>query len=314
MRKPLKITLWTAGVIVALPVLALTTTSIVNVVQTKSDLAAITPYGELVPVDGKQMNVVVSGSGEETIVLLPGLGTAAPGLDFQPLIAELDDTHRVIAVEPFGTGLSDQTDSPRTAANIAREVHEALQQLGVDRYVLMGHSIAGIYALEYSELYPDELVAFVGIDSSVPDQPGWDEPVPTDGLAELRTLGLLRVLSAIGGDTYADLPYDEDTKEQMRFLTTKNSTAPTLLDEMDRAPENFASVSGTTFPASLPVLLFVVQDDSDVDGWLELHEAQAASVDHGLVVPLEGEHYLHHTQSPLIAQDTDEFLTSLSVR
>jgi pimeloyl-ACP methyl ester carboxylesterase len=314
MRKPLKITLWTAGVVVALPVLALTTTSIVNVVATKADLAAITPYGELVPVDGKQMNVVVSGTGDETIVLLPGLGTAAPGLDFEPLIAELDDTHRVIAVEPFGTGLSDQTDSPRTAANIAAEVHEALQQLGVDRYVLMGHSIAGIYALEYSELYPDELVAFVGIDSSVPDQPGWDDPVPTAGLAQLRTLGLLRVLSAIGGDTYAGLPYDEDTKEQMRFLTTKNSTAPTLLDEMDRTPENFASVSGQTFPSTLPVLLFVVQDDSDVDGWLELHEDQAASVDHGEVVPLDGEHYLHHTQSPQIARDTDELLTSLSVR
>ena len=314
MRKPLKITLWTVGVVVALPVLALTTTSIVNVVATKSDLAAITPYGELVPVDGKQMNVVVSGTGDETIVLLPGLGTAAPGLDFEPLIAELDDTHRVIAVEPFGTGLSDQTDSPRTAANIAAEVHEALQQLGVDRYVLMGHSIAGIYALEYSELYPDELVAFVGIDSSVPDQPGWDDPVPTAGLAQLRTLGLLRVLSAIGGDTYAGLPYDEDTKEQMRFLTTKNSTAPTLLDEMDRTPENFASVSGQTFPSTLPVLLFVVQDDSDVDGWLELHEDQAASVDHGEVVPLDGEHYLHHTQSRQIARDTDELLTSLSVR
>jgi pimeloyl-ACP methyl ester carboxylesterase len=314
MRKPLKITLWTAGVVVALPVLALTTTSIVNVVATKSDLAAITPYGELVPVDGKQMNVVVSGTGDETIVLLPGLGTAAPGLDFEPLIAELDDTHRVIAVEPFGTGLSDQTDSPRTAANIAAEVHEALQQLGVDRYVLMGHSIAGIYALEYSELYPDELVAFVGIDSSVPDQPGWDDPVPTAGLSELRTLGLLRVLSAIGGDTYAGMPYDEDTKEQMRFLTTKNSTAPTLLDEMDRTPENFASVSGQTFPSTLPVLLFVVQDDSDVDGWLELHEDQAASVDHGEVVPLDGEHYLHHTQSRQIARDTDELLTSLSVR
>lgn len=314
MRRPLKITLWTVGALVALPVLALTTTSVVNVVQTRSDLAAITPYGELVPVDGKQMNVVVSGTGDETIVLLPGLGTAAPGLDFQPLVAELDDTHRVIAVEPFGTGLSDQTDSPRTAENIVREVHEALQQLGVDRYVLMGHSIAGVYALEYSETYPDELVAFVGIDSSVPDQPGWDEPVPTDGLAELRTLGLLRVLTAIGGDTYADLPYDEATKEQMRLLTTKNSTAPTLLDEMDRSVENFASVSGATFPASLPVLLFVVQDDAEVDGWLQLHEDQAASVDHGQVVALEGDHYLHHTQSPQIARDTDEFLASVSLR
>lgn len=311
MRKPLKITLLTIGVIVALPVLLLTTTSIVNAVATKSDLAAITPYGELVSVDGKKMNVVVSGTGAETIVLLPGLGTAAPGLDFQPLISQLDDKYLVVAVEPFGTGLSDQTDVPRTAKNIAQEVHEALHELGVDRYVLMGHSIAGIYALEYSKLYASELIAFVGIDSSVPDQPGASEPVPTGGLVELRNLGILRAVTAISGDPFAGMPYDERTKTQMRFLTTKNSTAPTLLDEMNRTPVNFASVSGTTFPADLPVLLFVVKDDA---GWVSLHERQAASVDHGEVVTLTGDHYLHHTQSARLASDTSAFLDALPVR
>jgi pimeloyl-ACP methyl ester carboxylesterase len=314
LRKPLKVIVWTVGVLVAVPALTLTTTSIVNVVATRSDLAAVTSYGERVPVDGKEMNVVVSGAGDDTIVLLPGLGTAAPGLDFQPLISELDDTHRVVAVEPFGTGLSDQTDTPRTATAIAGEVHEALSHLGVDRYALMGHSISGVYALEYSRLYPDELTAFIGIDSSVPDQPGAEDPVPTDGLVALRALGLLRVASALGGDTYAGLPYDESTKEQMRLLTTKNSTAPTLLDEMERTPANVASVSGATFPADLPVLIFVAQSDASADadagadGWLELHETQAASVDRGQVVPLPGEHYLHHTQSARIAADTDEFL------
>ncbi|GAA1493455.1 alpha/beta fold hydrolase [Curtobacterium herbarum] len=311
LRRPLRITLWTVATLVALPILAVATTSIVNAVATHSELAAIRPYGERVPVDGGRMNVVVSGAGAETIVLLPGLGTAAPGLDFQPLISELDDTHRVVAVEPFGTGLSDQTDSPRTAANIAGEVHEALHHLGVDRYVLMGHSIAGIYALEYSHRYADEVTAFVGIDSSVPDQPGWDEPPATEGLVALRDLGILRVLTAVRGDTFAGLPYDDATKQQMRLLTTKNSTAPTLLDEMDRAPENFASVRGETFPADLPVLLFVAQGDGEEDGWRTLHERQAASVEHGRVVTLRGDHYLHHTRSPEIAADTDVFLAAV---
>ncbi|WP_423920708.1 alpha/beta fold hydrolase [Frigoribacterium sp. 2-23] len=311
MRTRLKVALWTAGVIVLLPAVTLATTSIVNIVATKSDLAAIEPYGELVPVDGKHMNVVISGTGGDTIVLLPGLGTAAPGLDFQPLIRELDDTHRVVAIEPFGTGLSDQTDSPRTAANIAGEVHEALQHLGIDRYALMGHSIAGIYALEYSRLYPSELTAFIGIDSSVPDQPGSDDPVPTDGLVDLRNLGLLRVFSALGADPYDGLQYDDATKQQMRLLTTKNSTAPTFLDEAAHTPGNFASVRDVLFPAALPVLLFVVQTDSDVEGWTQLHKAQAATVERGQVVALPGQHYLHHTQSPRIAADTDMFLDTV---
>lgn len=312
MRKPWKVVLTTLGVIVAVPVLAIATTAIVNVIATKVEASVFVPYGESVTVDGKSMNVVVAGAGEETIVLLPGLGTAAPGLDFQPLISELEDTYRVVAVEPFGTGLSDQTDVARTADNITREVHEALQELGIDRYVLMGHSISGIYALTYTAAYPDEVTAFIGIDSSVPDQPGADEPIPTSVIATLSNLGLTRVLSAIAGDPYDGLPYDEDTKKQMQVLSARNAAAPTLLDEMDRAPENFAAVSGLTFPADLPVLLFVVAEDAEVTGWLELHEAQAASVDRGEVITLEGGHYLHHTQSPEIATQTRLFLDSLA--
>ena len=314
MKKPLRIALTTLGVLVAIPVLFVATTAVVNAVATASEASAITDYGQRVPVDGKQMNVVQSGDGDQTIVLLPGLGTAAPGLDFQPLIDELDDTYRVVAVEPFGTGLSDQTDTPRTAANITREVHEALQYLDVNRYVLMGHSIAGIYALSYSAAYADELVAFVGIDSSVPDQPGADEPIPAGLISTMSTLGITRALTALAPDPYLGLPYDEETIERMKLLSSKNAAAPTLVNEMDNTPANFASVSGATFPADLPVLLFVRSTDTDVDGWVALHDKQAASVDTGQVITLTGDHYLHHTLSPEIAQGTTDFLATLSIR
>jgi len=311
MRKPWKVVLTTLGVIVAVPVFAITSTAIVNVIATRVEASVFTAYGERVAVDGKSMNVVVAGEGDETIVLLPGLGTAAPGLDFEPLIAELQTTHRVVAVEPFGTGLSDQTDVARTAENISREVHEALQQLGIDRYALMGHSISGIYALTYTAAYPDEVTAFIGIDSSVPDQPGWNDPIPTSTIATLSNLGLTRVLSAIAADPYEGLPYDEATADRMNVLSARNAAAPTMLDEMDHAPANFEAVSGTTFAADLPVLLFVAAEDAEVPGWLELHEAQAASVDHGRVVALEGGHYLHHTQSAALADETRTFLDGL---
>jgi len=314
MKKPLRIALTTLGVFVAIPVLLVATTAVVNVVATSAEASSITDYGQRVPVDGKEMNVVQSGDGEQTIVLLPGLGTAAPGLDFQPLIDELDDTYRVVVVEPFGTGLSDPTDTERTAANITREVHEALQYLGVDRYVLMGHSIAGIYALTYSAAYADELVAFVGIDSSVPDQPGSDEPIPAGLISSLSALGITRALTALAPDPYAGLSFDEQTVSQMKLLSTKNAAAPTLINEMENTAANFAAVSGATFPAGLPVLLFVRASDTDVDGWVALHEQQAASVDTGQVIELTGDHYLHHTLSPEIAADTTAFLGALSMR
>ncbi|MET0854073.1 MAG: alpha/beta hydrolase, partial [Microterricola sp.] len=86
MKKFLRVTLKTIGVIVAVLALALATTAVVNVAATSAEAERIESYGQLVPVDGKEMNVEISGSGDETIVLLPGFGTAAPALDFSPLI------------------------------------------------------------------------------------------------------------------------------------------------------------------------------------------------------------------------------------
>lgn len=308
MKKRTRITLTVAAALVLAPAVAVGAMAAVNAIATDSEASRIESYGQRVSVEGRTMNVVISGDHDQTIVLLPGLGTAAPGLDFAPLIDQLDDDYRVIAVEPFGTGLSDGTDVPRTSENISREVHAALQQLGVREYVLMGHSIAGIYALTYTELFPDEVTAFVGIDNSVPDQPGSEEPIPTDALVLLNDLGVTRALQAVSPDPYEGLPYDERAKQQMRMLSARNATAPTMVDEMQHASRNFADASGARFAASLPVLLFVRENDTDVADWVSLHEHQAASVDRGELVTMTGDHYLHHTLAAQIAAETKRFL------
>ncbi|MFK4790019.1 alpha/beta fold hydrolase [Microbacterium sp. ZW T5_56] len=314
MRKPLKVTLITLGSVLAIPVVLLGTTFAVNAVATRHELASIKDYGQRVDVDGHEMNVVITGTGDDTIVLLPGLGTASPWLDYQPLVTKLEQDHRVVVVEPFGYGLSDQTDVPRTTKNIVEEVHTALQEVDITRYTLMGHSIAGLYALTYAEQYRDELRAFVGIDTSVPNQPGWDDPTSTAGITDLRNLGITRALSALSGDPYAGLPYSDDEKQQMGYFTTRNASEPTVLNELENASANFGAAATATFPADLPVLLFIATQDGDFDNWKNLHDGQVARLQNGSVVPLDGTHYLHHTQSETIAQDTDEFLSALPVR
>lgn len=310
MKKIIKVPLITIGAIVGVVALTLATTTIVNAVATNNEAQNLPRYGQLVPVDGKQMNVLISGEGEETIVLLPGFGTAAPALDFQPLITELESSYRVVAVEPFGYGLSDQTEKARTTENIVSEVHEALQALDIDRYTLMGHSIAGIYGIAYANTYRDEVTAFVGIDSSVPEQPGMDEELPLNTINALQTLGLLRVLNSLN-DPYDGLPFDEETKGQMLVLSSQNSLSPTYLSEAEHIGSNFGAALGTTFPHDLPVLLFAQADSPDIATWAELHEKQAASVDNGEVIFLDGGHYLHHTLSKEIARDTARFLSEL---
>lgn len=326
MKKFLRIVLTGVVALVALVLAGLLTTTIVNTAASAAEATRIEEYGQRVEVDGKRMNVSVTGDGDQTIVLLPGFGTGSPVLDFSPLVGELSSSYRVVVVEPFGYGLSDGTDVPRTTENIVSEVHEALQALDVDRYVLMGHSIAGLYGIEYATRYPDEVTAFVGIDSSVPGQPGMDTQFPTGLMGAAKSLGLVRVLSAVVGDGLdgaegsegsdgtkasagsrgsdaTDGPvYSDHVREQMRMLSNKNSLSSTYRDEMAHIPTNFERALGSTFPADLPLLLFVVAHNEKNPDWLPLHEQQAAEADDGTVVPLDGEHYLHHTHAAEIAE------------
>ncbi|KJC63146.1 alpha/beta fold hydrolase [Agreia bicolorata] len=286
--------------------LGLATTTVVHAVASSVESDRIEPYGTPVTVDGKQMNVVVTGEGPD-IVLLPGFGTASPALDFAPLVAELAVDHRVTVVEPFGYGLSDGTDAERTTANIVTEIHDAVTALGLERYTLMGHSIAGIYGIEYANRYPDEVTAFVGIDSSVPGQPGMDAEFPTGLLAVAKNLGLVRLVAAVSGDDYGDAAYSDHDREQLAMLSNRNSLSPTYLDEMAHIRTNFADALGTGFPKGLPLLLFVVANNESNPGWLGLHEEQAAAVSDGTVVPIDGEHYLHHAHHDEIATGIREW-------
>jgi len=291
----------TVSAIGAVVALGLATTTVVNVVASNAESSKIESYGQRVDVNGSKMNVLVTGSGLKDVVLLPGFGTSSPVLDFAPLVRDLAKDHRVIVVEPLGYGLSDGTDRERTTENIVQEVHSALQSLHVNRYILMGHSIAGIYGIDYVKRYPDEVSAFVGIDTSVPGQPGTDTQFPTGLMSAAKNLGLLRVITAIAFADDNSPAYSDYANDQMQMLTNRNSMSPTYLNEMEHIGSNFQRALGTGFPKDLPLLLFAVAENKQNPEWLELHRRQAASVTDGTVVPIPGEHYLHHTHGGEIA-------------
>ncbi|WP_232515622.1 alpha/beta fold hydrolase [Aeribacillus pallidus] len=114
------------------------------------------------------MHVYTKGDGENTIVLLSGLGTAAPVLDFEPLVNELAKNHKVVVVESFGYGWSNVTNKERTVENIVEEIRTALKSNIEGPYILMPPSISGIYSMYYANAYPDEVKAVIGIDFTLP--------------------------------------------------------------------------------------------------------------------------------------------------
>jgi len=302
--------------IAALIVLGLILVStVVNLVMESAEKSSMAAYGERIAVGSGALNVYRNGQEDgQPIVLLSGLGTPAPGLDFAPLARELSGFD-VIAVEGFGYGYSDMEAPPRSNENISTELHEVLAKLQVKQpYVLAGHSIAGFYMLDYANRFPTEVAAVVGIDATIP-KPG-DQPVPDPepGINWERALavtGIVRAVTAVAPglvDPASDA-YTDDELHRMRLMASWNYGNSAVADESARIANNAAALRGVTYPDDLPVLALVADEKTDSTA------TKTAAVQNLLknvkrhqIVTLDGNHYLHWSQSKRMAEEIQAFL------
>jgi pimeloyl-ACP methyl ester carboxylesterase len=120
----------------------------------------------LVDVGGHRLNIRCVGSGSPVVVLEPGLGE--PASEMAKLIApQVARTTRVCIYDRAGHGRSDVAPQ----ADAARDLHELLRRANLrGPFVLAGHSLGGIFALNYAGRYPAEVAGVALIDSMHPEQ------------------------------------------------------------------------------------------------------------------------------------------------
>lgn len=90
--------------------------------------------------DGCNIRYETVGDGP-AVVLIPGLG--GDGRFFAPVMEQLSQRFRLIAVDHRGAGRSDRPAGPYTIDRIAADVTEILDAEGLPRAHLVGHSTGG---------------------------------------------------------------------------------------------------------------------------------------------------------------------------
>ncbi|MBZ5703441.1 MAG: alpha/beta hydrolase [Acidobacteriia bacterium] len=117
------------------------------------------PQGLLVDVGGYRLNILCAGNfapGTPTVILESGLGGPVIGWRFvRPEIAKFA---RVCSYYRAGYGWSDPGPMPRTALQIAKELHLLLQNAHIDPpYIPVGYSFGGYAVRVFNGLYPRKL-------------------------------------------------------------------------------------------------------------------------------------------------------------
>jgi pimeloyl-ACP methyl ester carboxylesterase len=132
------------------------------VLATVSATVAQEKYAKL---DTTKIHYVSEGKGKNAIVLVHGWGGNLTL--WRDHIAELSKRARVIAIDLPGQGMSDKPEMKYDMDLFAAAIDAVMKDAGVERAVLVGHSMGTPVARQFYRKYPQKTLAIVIVDGGL---------------------------------------------------------------------------------------------------------------------------------------------------
>ena len=126
------------------------------------------PVGRYYDVEGVRLLLHQSGRSGPAVVFLAGGG--AVGLDYLNVQQRAAQLTTSVTYDRAGTGWSDAVDLPRTSVDVTDELRALLNVAEVPApYLMVGHSLGGLYARHYAQRFSGEVAGLVLLDPAHED-------------------------------------------------------------------------------------------------------------------------------------------------
>ncbi len=127
------------------------------------------PGAATAPVDGRAVESVVAGQGTPVVVFENGLGGTLDG--WAKVWPDTVRETTALAYNRAGYGKSEAAAAPRDGAHTVAELRALLKARQLPPpYVLVGHSLGGLYMQLFVRQYPQDVAALVLVDTTHPEQ------------------------------------------------------------------------------------------------------------------------------------------------
>jgi len=145
--------------------------------------------GRIVVVNDRRVHVMVAGQGQPTVVLEAGFVNDLRS--WAKVQAQIAKSCTTVSYDRAGLGLSEESSSPRTGEQIARDLQALLQKLGLaPPYILAGHSAGGLYIRSFAHRYPNEIGGMIFVDAVLPEYVRWLQTNDHEHWQELEKIGM----------------------------------------------------------------------------------------------------------------------------
>jgi len=229
-----------------------------------------------VDVGGHGLQLLIGGQGSPAVIFEGGFGTGIGSWStVQKDVAAFAQT---VSYDRAGLGQSDPGPKPRSAKQIATELHAALQKVGVKPpYVMVGHSFGGIYVRVFADIYPKDVAGIVLID---PSQESFND--------------------------WLKLNYADRLKAQESDIAKAREGVQAEFAALDTS---YAQARAAKVAAGTPVTLLTATEDPTMSAegkkmWIEKHKEWLATIPGSKHIVVEKAAHFIQLQQPALVIDT----------
>ena len=272
------------------------------------------PVGQFVEVEGHRIHLLVTGRARGTapdVVLIHGANGNLRDFTFD-LVDRLAGEFRVIAVDRPGLGYSDTWgEADSDPALQARVLHAAVNEVGVNRPIVLGHSYGGAVATAWALQDQRHTAALV---QAAPAIEPWDgtlspwyrlnaSPLGRPARSVVAAFAPEAALEAALANVFEPEPLPDGYAEHLGAELSLRRASQANNNRQVNALLHYVTTMQPQYPA-LTLPIEIIHGDADTTVGLDIHSRRfAREVASAHLTVIEGAgHMLHHTHIDALLQ------------
>lgn len=262
--------------------------------------------------NGTKLHYYRTGGEKTPLILVHGM--TDDGLCWTALAKDLEENYDIIMLDLRGHGKSDGPDDGYDFVTISGEVADLVEELGLDKPVVMGHSLGAMTALSVGAYYPELPRALILEDPP----PFWNKKPATDEelahraemeawFRQIKRLTQAELLATVRAEnpSWAEVEHLPWVESKHRF----SSNISKIVDSQKTVRADFSAKIGSI---NCPILLFTASPDLGAILTPEDVSDLAESLPQLMLtnIPNAG-HHIRREAYPIYLQTLQEFLEGI---